>query len=321
LQIATDRWKAGQANELGVVQASSLLEQLESVIPILEIGRRQASNQLCVLLGMPPSELSALLGEAPIPDSSAEVAVGIPADLIRRRPDVRAAERAVAAQSAQIGVAEADLYPALFIDGSFGYQAKDFSKLIGPNSFTGSVGPGFQWNILNYGRIVNNVRFQDFKLQEQAAIYQQKVLTAAREVEDAIVAFLRFRQQADHLAASVEAAERGVRLVTAQYTAGVTDYTPVFVAQQFLAQQQNAYAQAQGDIALSLINLYRSLGGGWELRLREPYAGAPAEGDIAAPPDNEIPPAMLEPQPDQDMFDRPEEAAAEPSPSPEETNP
>jgi NodT family efflux transporter outer membrane factor (OMF) lipoprotein len=184
LRIATARWKSGQTSQLGVAQASSLLEQIEATIPLLEIGLRQANNQLCVLLGIPPTELAARLGprDPIVPRSPPEVVVGIPADLIRRRPDLRSAERLIAAQNAQIGVAEADWYPAFFINGSFGYEAKDLAKLFGSKSFTGQVGPAFQWNILNYGRILNNVRLQDFKTQELVAVYQQNVLAAAREV-------------------------------------------------------------------------------------------------------------------------------------------
>src|SRR5262245_40238892 len=125
LKIATDRWKAGQTSELGVVQSTSLLEPFEATIPVLEIGLREANNQLCVLLGMPPTELAARLGKAPIPTSPPEVVVGIPADLIRRRPDLRSAERLIAAQNAQIGVAEADFYPAFFLNGNIGFEAKD----------------------------------------------------------------------------------------------------------------------------------------------------------------------------------------------------
>ena len=293
LKIATDRWKAGQANEFNVVQATSLLEQLESTVPALEIGLRQANNQMCILLGLPPTDLADRLAAAPIPVAPAEVVAGVPADLIRRRPDVRAAERLVAAQSAQVGVAEADLYPAFFLSGSIGYQARTLGQLFGPGSVAGAGGPGFQWNILNYGRIINNVRFQDFKTQELVGIYQQKVLSAAREVEDGIVAYLRSRQQAERLAASVQAAERAVALATAQYNAGAIDYTSVFVAQQFLADQQTIYAQALGDIDLGLIATYRALGGGWELRLeREAAAGAEPAGGPPCNPAPAAPPAL-----------------------------
>lgn len=280
LKIATERWQAGQTNELGTVQATSLLEQLQASIPTLETGIRATQNQLCILLGMPPTDLHSLLGNAPIPESPPEVLVGIPADLIRRRPDLRAAERLIAAQNAQIGVAEADFYPNFFISGDIGYQAKDLDLLFGPRSGIGQITPGFSWNVLNYGRIANNVRLQEFKTQELVVVYQQKVLVAAREVENGIINYLNSQQTARRLTASVVAAQRAVTLATAQFNAGVIDFTSVFVAEQFLVQQQNLLAQAQGDIALGMITVYRSLGGGWELRLSDPNVEALARGDF-----------------------------------------
>jgi NodT family efflux transporter outer membrane factor (OMF) lipoprotein len=281
VKIATDQWKAGQKGELSMVQASSLLQQLESLIPVQEIGLRQANNQLCVLLGMPPAELAGKLGEAPIPRSPPEILLGIPADLIRRRPDLRSAERQVAAQNAQIGVAESIFYPAFFINGTIGYKAKDLARLFGPQSFTGSVGPAFQWPILNYGRILNNVRLQDFKIQELVSIYQQKVLTAAQEVEGGIISFLNARREANDLAGSVKDAQRTVQITMEQWRAGAAPFTPVFVAEQFLAQDQIQYAQAVGDIALGLITVYRAMGGGWEMRLTE--QAVPLESVPASP--------------------------------------
>ena len=275
LKIATEQWQAGQTNELGTVQASSLLEQLQATIPTIETGIRTTQNQLCILMGMPPTDLETMLGKSSIPESPLEVLVGVPADLIRRRPDLRAAERLIAAQNAQIGVAEADFYPNFFISGDIGYQAKDLDLLLGPKSGIGQVTPGFSWNVLNYGRIANNVRLQEFKAQELVVVYQQKVLVAAKEVENSITNYLNSQVTARRLAVSVAAAERAVKLATAQFNAGVIDFTSVFVAEQFLVQQQNLLAQAQGDIALALISVYRSLGGGWELRLSDPAMTAP----------------------------------------------
>jgi outer membrane protein TolC len=228
--------EGGNTSELSVAQATSLLEQLESTIPQLEIALRQANNQICVLLGMPPTELAARLGQAPIPLSPPEVVAGIPADLIRRRPDLRSAECFVAAQNAQIGVAEANFYPAFFINGTIGVEAKNFAQLFSAGSFTGMIGPAAQWNILNYGRILNNVRFQDFKTQELAGIYQQKVLTAAQEVEGGIITYLNAQRELAHLAESVKAADRAYKLAEIDFRNGLINYNPVFVTQQFLIQ-------------------------------------------------------------------------------------
>ncbi|MFT3880622.1 MAG: TolC family protein [Gemmatales bacterium] len=220
LKIATDRWKAGQTNELSSVQGASLLEQLEATIPLLESGMRQASNQLCVLLGIAPTDLTAKLGKAPIPKSPTEVIAGIPADLLRRRPDLQAAEKQIAALNAQIGVAESALYPSFFISGTIGYQAKDLGMLYNSNSFTGTAGPEFSRNVLNYGRIINNVRLQDYKTQELIGVYQQKVLAVGREMENALVTFVNLQVEAQHLAASVKAAERRERSPTSSSPPG-----------------------------------------------------------------------------------------------------
>ena len=150
---------------------------------------------MCVLLGMPPVDLGTCWARGRSRRAPPEVAIGIPADLLRRRPDVRQAERLAAAQAEQIGIAEADLYPAFYINGSLGYPAQNFPDLFSSTAFNGSVGPSFQWNLLNYGRIVNNVRFQDAKFQELAVTYQQTVLQAGQEVEDGLVTFLRSQRR------------------------------------------------------------------------------------------------------------------------------
>ncbi|HTU25302.1 MAG TPA: TolC family protein [Pirellulales bacterium] len=264
LRLAVERFEGGTATELDVTQARSNLAQTESLIPPLITGRRQAANQLCILLGYPVTDLADQLPPAGIPRPPLEVAVGIPADLLRRRPDVGRAERDVAAQSPQIGVAEADLYPRLTINGFLGYAANDLSDLFSPKSFLAIILPTLQWNVLNYGRIVNNIAVQDARLQQTVLTYQQTVLRAGREVEDALVGFVQAEQQAARLEASVREAEKSVQLVITQFEGGITDFNRVFNAQTLLVQQQDQLAQARGSIALNLIQVYRALGGGWE---------------------------------------------------------
>src|SRR5207247_1042320 len=159
-------------------------------------GRRQAGNRLCILLGMPATDLASQLAAAPIPAAPLDVAVGIPADLLCRRPDIRRAEREAAAQSAQIGVATADFFPRLGVSGFIGYAADDLRDLFDARNLTGFVIPSLQWNILNYGRIANNVCVQDARLQAATFQYQQAVLSAGREVEDALVQFVQAQKQA-----------------------------------------------------------------------------------------------------------------------------
>ena len=285
LKIVEEREKAGTYTRLDVVQARSTLEQTEALIPELLISLRQTNNRLCILLGIPPEELGPKLGSAPIPTAPAEVAAGIPADLLRQRPDVRRAERQAAAQSAQIGVAEADLYPHIAITGTIGYSAQQFKDLFRSAALVGAVGPSFQWNILNYGRILNNVRLQDARLQELLTVYQNTVLTAAQDVENGLVTFLRAQQRAQFQAASVADAEEAVKIALKnQWPAGLIDFTRVTQLEQNLVQVQDTLAQARGEIGLGLIQVYRALGGGWQIRLTgcEPTAlPLPSEPDKA----------------------------------------
>jgi NodT family efflux transporter outer membrane factor (OMF) lipoprotein len=267
LKIAEARFEAGRVSELDVDQARSTLAQTEAQIPVLEIVLRRAQNRLCVLMGMPPQQLEERIGQRTIPSPPSHVVVGIPAQLLARRPDVRRAERLVAAQSEQIGIAEADLYPAISITGNLGFQALQFSQLFSSRAFTGSEGPSFQWNLLNYNRIANNIRLQDARLRELILAYQQTVLLAAEEVEEGLVTFLRAQERTKHMQESVLNAEKAVNVVIAQYRAGTVDFNRVALIAQDLVRQQDLLAQAQGQIALGLIQVYRALGGGWQIRL------------------------------------------------------
>jgi NodT family efflux transporter outer membrane factor (OMF) lipoprotein len=270
LGLAEARLRDGKATALNVKQARSSLAQTESTIPPLQIGLRQASNRLCVFLGMAPQDLSADLGEATIPTTPPEAAVGIPSQLLERRPDVRQALRDAAAQSARIGVAEADFYPQIGVTGFLGYAASDIRRLFAEKSLTGLILPTFSWRILNYGRVLNNVRNQDARFQEKVFQYQQTVLKAGQEVEDALVAFLQYQVQARSLHVSVKEAEDSVALVQAQYRAGIVDFNRVFTTQSQLVTQQDQLAIARGNIASSLVAVYRALGGGWETFDPEP---------------------------------------------------
>jgi NodT family efflux transporter outer membrane factor (OMF) lipoprotein len=266
LAIVEARFKRGTVTKLDVAQARSTLEQTEATIPELEISLRQFNNQLCVLLGVPPEELRARLGLGPIPTAPVDVAVGIPADLLRRRPDVRRVERQASAQSAEIGVAEAEFYPHIAINGTWEYSAEFFKGLWTPRALNGNIGPTFTWNILNYGRILNSVRLQDAKFLELVANYQNTVLSAAQDVENGLVTFLQAQQRSKFQAASVKDAEEAVDIALAQYKAGTIDFTRVTQLEQNLVTQQDTLAQAQGEIVTGLIQVYKALGGGWQIR-------------------------------------------------------
>jgi NodT family efflux transporter outer membrane factor (OMF) lipoprotein len=298
LNLADLKFKNGVTTKLDVTQGQSTLSQTEANIPPLEIARRQAANQLCILLGIPPRDLNDILnGRHTIPKASPQVAVGIPAELLRRRPDVRRAERQVAAQSAQIGFATADLYPHFSITGSIFLDATKFADLFDASSVAGSVGPSFRWDILNYGRLVNNIRVQDARFQQLVIQYQQTVLQANAEAENSIVGFLKSQQQVKYLAESTTAAEQSVGLVRAQYDAGHTDFNRVLTIQQTLTQQQDQLAVAEGLVAQNLVLLYKALGGGWQIRLAAPAVppavgmGQPGPGEPTPAPQAPLPPA------------------------------
>ena len=272
LKIARAKFQYGTATRRDVYQAENVLGATEATIPQLNIQLAQAKNALSVLLGMPPGPLDNLLaGPSDIPTAPEQVIVGIPADLLRRRPDVRRAELQAAAQSAQIGVAKADLFPTFSLIGNVGTLATDISPSNLGNVFTRgslhySVGPAIQWNILNYGQITNNVRVQDAKFQELLIDYQNTVLKAQQEVENGIATFINSRDQAEFLQRSVVAAEGALRIALLQYREGILDFTTVLTAEQNLYQAQNNLALATGSIALGLITTYRALGGGWQIR-------------------------------------------------------
>ncbi len=292
------RFNAGfRVNELDLDQAQSNLAQTKAQILPLEIDLRQASNRLCTLLGIPATDLQYLLGTGPIPTAPPEVAVGIPADLLRRRPDVRQAERLAAAQAEQIGIAEAQLYPTFTLNGSMNWQAANFKDLFTSNAFGGSIGPQFSWNILNYGRLRNNVLYQDALLKELLVKYQATVLQASQDVENGIVTFLRSQVQAKLLQESVVAANKAVNIVVLQYKAGSVDFNRYATIESALVTQQDLMAQAQGQIAQGLVQVYRAMGGGWETRCQGP-GGAGALSPVPPNPyelQQELPAAPASP--------------------------
>jgi len=272
LKIAGVRFQYGTTSELDLEQAKTVLNSTLASIPPLETQLRQAENGLNTLLGLPPGKLTEFLeGPSEIPVSPPEVVVGIPADLLRKRPDIRSAEYQAAAQSAQIGVAKADLYPAFSLTGVFGFLSSDagnfkLSDMFQWKSRIVRAGPSFQWNIFNYGRITNNVRVQDARFEQLLIAYQNAVLKAQQEVEDNLVAFLRAQERAEYLARSTTAAKNSLDLAVLQYREGIKDFTTVLIAQQALLNEQDDLAATLGNISSSLVGVYRALGGGWEIR-------------------------------------------------------
>jgi NodT family efflux transporter outer membrane factor (OMF) lipoprotein len=272
--IADVRFRNGRVTELDPVLAKENLAATQSLIPEIESGIRQAGNAICVLLGVPPRDLTAELGDGPIPKPPAEILAGIPAELLRRRPDVRRAERFAAAQSAAIGVAESDFYPRIAITGFIGFEAKNLTNLSDPSSMAGSIGPGFQWNILNYGRIRNNVRANEAKFHQLVFDYQNTVLAASREVEDGIVSFLKERERVASLNESATQAQRAVDLSITRWDNG-GDFLAVVYTQEIVTIRQDALAASRGAVAANVVSIYKALGGGWQTRMMG--AGMPSE--------------------------------------------
>jgi NodT family efflux transporter outer membrane factor (OMF) lipoprotein len=282
-EIVEVLYRNGANSELDALQAEALLLGTKATIPDLESTLRQARNALSVLLGIPPGDLSSLFGESSgLPRIPEQVAVGIPADTLRRRPDVRRSEMQALAQNARVGVATANLYPSFSLLGSLGLSAagntdttrtgeSGFVELFRADSLYYSIGPSFVWPFLNYGRIRNNIRVEDARLQQLLVQYRETVIQAAREVEDAMSALVGAQQQSEILGAAVDAAKRSTELSMLRYKEGFADYQRVLDSQQRLFGQQQRYATSRGNAVRALIALYRGLGGGWQSRTGQDY--------------------------------------------------
>jgi NodT family efflux transporter outer membrane factor (OMF) lipoprotein len=317
LELTTNQFETGSVTELDMQQATTQLRNTQASVPNLLISLEQAQHALSILMGMPPRDLNEILGTTTdIPTAPAEVAAGIPADLLRRRPDIKQAELQAAAQSAQIGIADAELLPSFTLLGSIGWNVNnagddDLGDLFDANNLAFSTGPSFQWKILNYGRLKNQVRVQDARFQQLLTNYENIVLNAAGEVENAISSFLHSRVEAEYRQQSAAAAKRSADLSMLQYTEGVSLYQSVLDATRSLASQQDAYAVTRGNIATSVIALYKALGGGWEVRLGNDFVPAEVREEMNERTDwgdmletgNDKPPEL---EPDTDLWRSPD---------------
>jgi len=263
LDISERLFKSGHDSELDVQQAKTQYLATLATIPAFEIGVRQAQNALSTLLARPPGPLPEMTeAKDTIPQAELDVIIDMPADLMRRRPDVRAAEMQLAAQSALIGVSMADLYPSISLLGSIGLSATSLSSA--SRSLTWGIGPSLVWNVFDQGRLTNTVLLQDARFQQLYEQYQDTVLRAAREVDDAAVSFARTGEQIVLLAESVKAAQRSLDIATLQYREGLTDFQRVLDSQRALFLQQDSLVATQGGLMQSLVAIYKAMGGGWE---------------------------------------------------------
>jgi len=283
VEFARARLEAGEVNETGTDVFQLLLYNTKAEEAGTEMSLHQAKNSLAILLGKLPGEIGDLLAAAgPIPSASPLIAIGMPQDLIRRRPDVRAAERQLAAQGEQIGIAVAELYPHFSLGGSIGSStnsndSKAIEDLFESDSFMLGIVGSFSWNIFNYGRLKSNIRLQDAVFQEQLVDYRNMVMQVQVEVENAIVAYLKSQQQLEAYRLAAKFAQRAADIAIIQYQEGSTDYVPVYLNLWFLYMQQNALASTEGSVATNLVQVYKSLGGGWQVRAdQDPVALLPA---------------------------------------------
>jgi NodT family efflux transporter outer membrane factor (OMF) lipoprotein len=317
--VVKKKYETGAADELEFQEAKALVETTEAFVHIFEREHREAQNALSLLLGLPPQDLREELGgPGKLPLVPPEIVVGIPADLLRRRPDVRRAEREAAAQSARIGIAEADFYPQISITGTIGREARQFSQLWRETSFFGSVSPGFRWNVLNYGRILNNVRIEEARFQQAVVNYQQTVLQAELEVENAIVGFRQEQERLKHLEQVRQSLEKLVELKGVRFDRGVINIAEYAATQRELVDLMigtgrfaggagpiisiggsrigggGGLIQTRANIPGTMIRVYKALGGGWRTRYHPPRAQPPV---AEKPPFQEEPPLMGPPLP------------------------
>ncbi len=270
LKITKARVKAEIAPDLDVHQAELNLAITESIIPTLRSSMTRAINRLGVLLGELPSTLhDELTKEIPIPQPQDEIIVSLPANLMRQRPDIRQAERELAAQTARIGVATSELYPRFFLLGDFGFEG--LSDIFDYKKRAWSFGPTFRWNIFDGGRVRNFIRVEDARTEQALVRYEQTVLEAMEDVENSLVAYAEESSRREILEGSVEAAQKSVELVKVLYITGLTDFQNVLDMERSLFEQQDDFAASEGSVTQNLIRIYRSLGGGWEI-LNDPSA-------------------------------------------------
>lgn len=265
LSITKARLRAEISGELDVRQAELNLANTESIIPQLKTRLVQAVNRLGVLLGEFPYALhQELAPPAPIPQPPARVAVGVPAELLRQRPDIRRAERQLAAQTARIGVATADLYPRFSLSGAFAYSGTNGTDLLDWGRRKFLFGPSFRWNIFDGGRVRNRINVEKTRAEQALVRYEQTVLKAAEDVENSMVSYTQQSDRREILQRAVVAAGKSVELVKALYKAGLTDFQNVFDMERSHFEQQQAFAASEGLVTENLVRLYKALGGGWE---------------------------------------------------------
>jgi outer membrane protein, multidrug efflux system len=265
VELTRSRYRSGLASDLEVEQASALLTSTQAQLPALESGLAQSVHDLSVLLGENPGAmLERMSGATPIPLTPPIVPVGLPSDLLRRRPDVQHAERQLAASTAQIGVAKAELFPKFSLTGGLGITSTSTSSLFEYASRYWSVGPTMQWNLLQGGSLRANVRVQQARAEQALDTYHQTVLVALEDAENALVAYAKEQTRRQSLAQSVQSSQTAFQLSSELYRSGLVDFLNVLDAERTLYEAQDALVESTESVSLDLVQLYKALGGGWQ---------------------------------------------------------
>ncbi|HZZ41494.1 MAG TPA: efflux transporter outer membrane subunit [Tepidisphaeraceae bacterium] len=266
VELTRELARQGLTNELDLSRAQAQVATTASQVPGLETDVSQAIHRLSVLLGERPTALAEeLTKEGDLPGVPDEVPVGLPSELLRRRLDVRRAERMIAVATARVGMATADLFPKFTLNGSVGLQSLQPGDLASWDSRFYSIGPGISWPIFDAGKIHNQIHVQEAREDQAILAYRQVVLTALKEVEDALVAYDKTQQRVAALRDAVEAERKAVRISNDLYKQGLTDFLSVLDAERTLYASEDGLAAGEGEIATSLVALYKALGGGWEI--------------------------------------------------------
>jgi multidrug efflux system outer membrane protein len=269
LAITQKRFTNGLAPNLDVQQASTLLSTTRADIPTLETDFEISIHRLAALLALPPGALEdELTAATPIPISPPEVPVGLPSELLLRRPDIQKAERELAAATAQVGVATADLFPKFSLTGSAGFESVSASDWFTGASKVWSVGPTGQWNIFDAGRIRGNIKVKNARQEQALANYEKTVLSSFEDVENALVRYAKEQVRRRSLEDAVKSSKESVHAANQLYTNGLANFINVLDAERSLYHVQDQLVQSDCAVSTNLISLYKALGGGWEMESR-----------------------------------------------------
>jgi NodT family efflux transporter outer membrane factor (OMF) lipoprotein len=265
LSLTRDRFRAGLASELDTARAEAQVANTRSQVPLLEQDIQRSIHRLSILIGKEPAQLeSQLIAPAPIPPAVPGIPIGLPSDLLRRRPDIRQTERELAAATARVGVATADLFPRFFLTGAAGLQSLNASDFFTGGSRFWSIGPSMQWPIFSAGRIRQNIKVQNAREEQSLIRYEQAVLTSLEEVDNALVSCGKEQEHHQALVQSEVANRRAVELADERYRSGLVDFLNVLDTQRALLDVQDELARSERTMDQNLVRLYKALGGGWE---------------------------------------------------------